>query len=57
MTQKDRKETKTILMMADFIEKEIKRVFTAQEFQIESLKEENKRLRNSLEKVESDAKH
>ena len=55
MTKKDRNETRTILMMANFIEKEFKRIFAAQEFQIESLKEENKRLRNSLEKVEAGA--
>ncbi len=55
MTRKDLKEAKTILMMADFIEQEFKRVFTAQEYQIEALQEENKRLRDSLEKVESDA--
>ena len=56
MTQKDRKETKTILIMADLIEREVKRIFKEQEFQIRSLKIENKQLRNSLEKVEADAK-
>jgi len=55
VTKKDRKETKTILMLANRIEEEITRVFKEQEFQIESLKIENKQLRDSLEKVESDA--
>ena len=55
MTQKDRIEAKIILTLAEFIEKEFIRIFKEKEFQIESLKEENKRLRDSLEKVEADA--
>lgn len=57
MNKKERKETKTILNRVNFIKKEIIRIFKAQEFQIESLKEENKQLRKSLEQVESDAIH
>ena len=53
MTTKDRKETREILKKIKYIEEEFKRVFAAYEYQIESLKEENKRLRDSLEKVES----
>ena len=55
MNQKEREETHTILMMANFIEKECLRIFTAYEFQIESLKIENKQLRDSLAKVESNS--
>ncbi len=54
MTKTDRKEAKTLLMMANLIEKEFIRIFKAQKFQIEALQIENTQLRNSLEKVESD---
>ena len=54
MNKTEKEETRTILNMTNYIKREITRIFKIQDFQMESLKEENVRLRKSLEAVESD---
>lgn len=54
MNRAEKEETRTILNMTNYIKREITRIFKIQDFQMDSLKEENVRLRKSLEEVESD---